>query len=66
MITGDSGRMQTFPGEGYVVAVESEIDYGGGVSKHIVYLKTPAAKQQAIAPPTNHGDSYASVSDGIR
>jgi len=61
MISGDSGKMQTFPGEAYVVAVESEVLYGPGLPKHTVYLKTPAATPQRDPLSTNLGDSTSSL-----
>jgi len=66
MITDDTGKTHTFPGEGHVVAIESEILYGPGVPTHTVYLKTPAATQMGLAQPILHRETPPSMSDSGR
>lgn len=66
MISGDTGTMHTFPGEGHVVAVESEIIYGPGIPKHTVYLKTPAVAQPGRTPLMDRLETPLPVSEGGR
>jgi hypothetical protein len=66
MVTDDTGTTHTFPGEGHVVAVESEITYGPGIPKHRVYLKTPSARRPGIIHPIDPRDTPPTVSDGGR
>jgi len=63
MITDDTGKTHTFPGEGQVVAIETEIAYGPGIPKHSVYLKTPSAKQFDLTQSTGQRDTLPTVSD---